>query len=206
MTPLFVDLRDKKVVIFGGGAVGVRKAGFFAGETEVTVFSRSFDPSFSTLAVECRQVDLAGIDDHGLERLLAGAAIAVAATPEKELNNRIGRLAKKMGILFNNADGDPGDLFIPSVVKGKNYLISVGTGGVSPAISRYLREHIQHELPCLDRMISLQGMLRSEIRRSEPSQQKRQELLNRVLHDPEVWDLLPEGEDAAWRLVKERYL
>jgi len=206
MTPLFVDLRDKKVVIFGGGAVGARKAGFFAGETEVTVFSRSFDPSFSTLAVECRQVDLAGIDDHGLGRLLEGAAIAVAATSERELNNRIGRLAGKMSIMFNNAEGDPGDLFIPSVVKGKNYLISVGTGGVSPAISRYLREHIQQELPCLDQMISLQGMLRSEIRRTEPSQKKRQELLHRVLHDREVWNLLPEGEDAAWRLVKERYL
>jgi precorrin-2 dehydrogenase/sirohydrochlorin ferrochelatase len=206
MTPLFVDLRDKKVVIFGGGAVGARKAGFFAGETKVTVFSRSFDPSFSRLAVECREIDLSGLDDRGLECLLDGAAVVVAATPEKELNNRIGRLAGKMGILFNNADGDPGDLFIPSVVKGKNYILSIGTGGVSPAISRFLREHIQQALPCLDRMISLQGMLRNEIRNREPSQKKRQELLHRVLEDREVWDLLPKGEDAAWRLVKERYL
>jgi precorrin-2 dehydrogenase/sirohydrochlorin ferrochelatase len=199
-------LREKTVMIFGGGAVGARKARFFAGEAKVTVFSRSFDPSFSGLPADCRQVELSDLSEPGLERLLEGASIAVAATPEKELNNRIGRVAGKMGILFNNADGDPGDLFIPSVVKGDHYLISIGTQGVSPAISRYLREHIQQELPCLDRMISLQGMLRNEIRRTEPSQKKRQELLHRVLLDREVWDLLPQGEDAAWRLVKERYL
>jgi precorrin-2 dehydrogenase/sirohydrochlorin ferrochelatase len=206
MTPLFVDLRDKKVVIFGGGTVGARKAGFFSGETEVTVFSRSFDPSFSPLAVECREIDLSGLHDRDLGCLLEGAAIAVAATPDKDLNNRIGRLAGKMGILFNNADGDPGDLFIPSVVKGKNYIISIGTEGVSPAMSRYLREHIQQALPCLDRMISLQGKIRKDIRNTEPSQEKRRELLHRVLEDREVWDLLPKGEDAAWRLVEERYL
>ncbi|MBP1929616.1 precorrin-2 dehydrogenase/sirohydrochlorin ferrochelatase [Methanolinea mesophila] len=206
MTPLFVDLHGKKVVIFGGGAVGARKAGFFAGETGVTVFSRSFDPSFSEIDAECREVDLSALGDRDLARLLEGAAIAVAATQERELNDRIGRLAKGAGILFNNADGESGDLLIPSVVKGKNYALAIGTGGVSPAISRYLREHIQRELPCLDRMIALQGRLRNEIRRTEPSQEKRRELLYRVLEDREVWNLLPHGEGAAWNLVKERYL
>ena len=44
MIPLMIDLAGKKVVIFGGGEVGARKARFFAPEAEVTVISRSFSP------------------------------------------------------------------------------------------------------------------------------------------------------------------
>ena len=47
--PLFVDFTGKKVVIFGGGAVGERKAAYFAG-ADVTVVSREFSPGLEAMS------------------------------------------------------------------------------------------------------------------------------------------------------------
>ena len=40
MIPLIIDFSGKRVVIFGGGEVGARKAAYFCEETEVTVLEQ----------------------------------------------------------------------------------------------------------------------------------------------------------------------
>ena len=50
MIPLVLDLAEKRVVVFGGGAVGLRKAKYFKDEADVKVVSREFDPGFDSLA------------------------------------------------------------------------------------------------------------------------------------------------------------
>jgi precorrin-2 dehydrogenase/sirohydrochlorin ferrochelatase len=130
----------------------------------------------------------------------------VAATPDTALNSRIGALCRSQGILFNNARGEPGDVVIPSVIRGENFTLSITTGGKSPAISRYLREYLQSSLPCLDRMIGLQERLRRFLQQTESETGKRREIIALVVHDPAVWAALEEGEDEAWNLVEGRYL
>jgi precorrin-2 dehydrogenase/sirohydrochlorin ferrochelatase len=206
MIPLMLNFSGKKVVIFGGGDVGARKAGFFCPEAEVTVFSRSFSSRFSGMGAILVEKDLSGVSDQALLQLLTGAYLAVAATPDPALNDRIGALCRAQGILFNNARGERGDVLIPSVVRGGNFILSISTGGKSPAVTRYLREYLQSSLPCLDRMIDLQQRLRIFLRETEPAIQKRSTVLSGVLHDQEVWAALAEGEDAAWSLVERRYL
>jgi precorrin-2 dehydrogenase/sirohydrochlorin ferrochelatase len=206
MIPLMLNFSGKKVVIFGGGDVGARKAGFFCPEAEVTVFSRSFSSRFSGMGAILVEKDLSGVSDQALLQLLTGAYLAVAATPDPALNDRIGALCRAQGILFNNARGERGDVLIPSVIRGGNFLLSISTGGKSPAVTRYLREYLQSSLPCLDRMIGLQERLRLFLVETEPAIQKRSAVLSGVLHDQEVWAALAEGEDAAWSLVERRYL
>ncbi len=206
MIPLMMNGSGKKVVIFGGGDVGARKAGFFSPEAKVTVYSRSFSSRFSGMEVRLVETDFSGISDQDLRQLLAGAWLAVAATPDPALNDRIGALCREQEILFNNARGEPGDVLIPSVIRDRNFILSISTGGKSPAVSRYLREYLQSTLPCLDRMIDLQERLRRFLRETEPDIGKRSAVLHRVLRDPEIWAALEEGEDAAWSMVGRRYL
>ncbi len=206
MIPLMLNFSGKKVVIFGGGDVGARKAGFFLPEAEVTVYSRSFSSRFSGLCAELVETDLTGASDPALLELLTGSCLAVAATPDPVLNDRIGVLCRDQGILFNNARGESGDVLIPSVIRGENFTLSISTGGRSPAVTRYLREYLQSSLPCLDRMIDLQEQLRRFLRSAEPDIAKRRAVLSGVLHDPEVWTALETGKDAAWSLVERRYL
>jgi Siroheme synthase (precorrin-2 oxidase/ferrochelatase domain) len=107
MIPLMLDLTGRRVLIFGGGGVGARKAAHFEHEAEVTVISRSFSPRFDGLSVRRHETDLASLPDDAIVELLDGAFLAVAATPDPALNNRIGRLCASAGVLFNNAAGNP---------------------------------------------------------------------------------------------------
>ncbi|MDD1670679.1 MAG: NAD(P)-dependent oxidoreductase, partial [Methanomicrobiales archaeon] len=79
MLPLILDLTGRKVVIFGGGQVGARKAGFFRGECRVTVVSRSFGREIQGMKdVECIGMDLREASDGDLRDLVAGAFLVVA--------------------------------------------------------------------------------------------------------------------------------
>jgi len=201
-----IDLTGKKVVIIGGGEVGARKARFFAPAAEVTVISRSFSPHLSGIDVKRIPCDIRDLPDGKIRALLDGAFAVVAATPDPSLNNRIGTLCREKGILFNNASGDTGDLLIPSVIAGDHFLLALSTEGESPAVSRFLREHLQSTLPELDRMVTLQGRLRKYLLDIEPDSRKRKDIVIKVLHDPSVWVALAKSEEGAWQIIEEKYL
>lgn len=206
MIPLFIDCTGRRIVIFGGGKVAARKAAYFSGNAEVIVVSKSFSPELDCLTLSRKDIDLVTATGRNLAELLTGAFLVIAATPDSVVNDRIGRLCRATGILFNNAHGESGDVILPAVSHGDNYTIAVSTGGNSPAVSRYLREKIEEELPKLDDMIMLQVRLREVLMATEPDQKKRSDILNKVLHDPGVWAALAAGRDDIWADIRARYL
>lgn len=206
MIPLFVDCTGRRIVIFGGGEVAARKAAYFSGNAQIMVVSRSYVPVFDGLKVTRQDLDLVTATGRSLSAVLTGAFLVIAATSDQEVNNRIGRLCKATGILFNNADGEVGDVILPAVASGDNYTIAVSTGGNSPAVSRYIREKIEGEFPALDDMIALQNRLREVLKVSEPNQKRRADILSKVLHDPSVWAALEAKRPDVWEDVRARYL
>jgi precorrin-2 dehydrogenase/sirohydrochlorin ferrochelatase len=206
MIPLMVDLHERTVVIFGGGTVGARKARYFASEARLKIISRNFGAGISGIPAERITRDLTGITDEELRGYLDGAYIAIATTPDPALNNRIGKLCGEMGILFNNARGEKGDLLIPSVTGGEHYLLAISTGGSSPAVSRYLREYLEKNRPGLDTMVRLQERLRVYLAKNEEDEEMRKTVLWNVLSDEDIWQALSSGDDRAWDLAQERYL
>lgn len=206
MIPLFVDFSAKRVVIFGGGEVAARKAAYFTCEADVQVFSRSFSKRMVALPVSRTELDVGNASDADLVGLLRGAFICIAALSNNEQNNRIGKICREMGILFNNADGERGDLIIPSVVSGKHYRIAVSTDGKSPAVARYIREQFEVRFSNLDKMIVLQGRLRQRLKSVIPSQKMRRKILHEVLYDPVIWAALSRSQSEADGIVNLRYL
>jgi precorrin-2 dehydrogenase/sirohydrochlorin ferrochelatase len=206
MIPLFVDCDDRRIIIFGGGEVAARKAAYFSGKSQITVVSRSFVPAFDTLKVSRQDLDLVTATGRSLANVLTGAFLVIAATSDTEVNNRIGRLCKATGILFNNADGEIGDVILPAVAAGENYILAVSTGGNSPAVSRYIREKLEEDFPALDDMIALQNRLREVLKVNEPDQKKRASILSKVMHDPTVWAALESKRPDVWDDVRARYL
>jgi len=171
------------------------------------VISRSFSPRFDGLSVRRHETDLASLPDDAIVELLDGAFLAVAATPDPALNNRIGRLCASAGVLFNNAAGEPGDVIIPSVVRGRNYLIAISTGGKSPAVSRYLRMRLESEYADLDRMIDCRKRLAlNPSGETEPVQAERSRTLWKILLDDEIRELLALDYGRARELAITRYL
>jgi precorrin-2 dehydrogenase/sirohydrochlorin ferrochelatase len=144
--------------------------------------------------------------DERIGEILDGAFLAVAATPDPAINDRIGRIASRLGVFFNNAGGSPGNVQIPSVVRGEHYLLAISTGGKAPGVPRFLREFIEERCPQLDGMIALQKRLRERLRETEPSQERRQEILRSVLADRDMWEALRAGPQKAWAEAEVRYL
>ena len=200
-----LDLSDKMVVIFGGGEVGARKAAFFSHEAKVLVISTSFVPEFDALNVNLLNMDVSLGPDEELSRLIEGAFIVIGATSDKKQNNRIGKICRDLGIHFNNADGKPGDIIVPSVIGGEHYLIGISTMGNSPAVSRYIRMILEKECAGLDDMIVLQEELRSVLKKIEPDQKKRVSILRDVLNDSEIWEILEENLELAIMKAEEKY-
>jgi len=205
MIPLFVDCTGRRIVIFGGGAVAARKAAYFAGEAQVLVVSRSFSEKMEGLPAEHKKLDITGEPDSAIADLIDGAFLVIGALSDPAQNNRIGKICHRAGILFNNADGKEGDVRLPAVSRGEHYSLAIGTEGSSPAVSRFIRVHLEQELPALDAMIVLQERLRKKLRVTEPDQARRMAVLREVLDDAALWKNLESDPDAAWELVSRRY-
>jgi precorrin-2 dehydrogenase/sirohydrochlorin ferrochelatase len=206
MIPLFVDCSGRRIVIFGGGAVAARKAAYFAGQAPVLVVSRSFSEKIADLPVEHKTRDVRDEPDRAVEDLVAGAFLVIGALSDPVQNNRIGKICSRAGILYNNADGDAGDVRLPAISRAEHYTLAISTDGSSPAVSRYIREYLELELPALDAMIVLQERLRKKLRNLEPDQARRMAVLREVLDDPSIWKHLESDPDTAWELVSRRYL
>jgi len=206
MIPLFVDCSGKCIVIFGGGEVASRKAAYFSREADVLVVSRSFSPKIATLPVRRRVLDVSTVSDEDIAGITRQAFLVIGTLPDPSSNNRIGEICKGQRILFNNAEGQAGDVIIPSVTGGDNYILAISTKGSSPALSRFIREQIEMHYPALDEMVALQHELREQLKRSEPSQSRRNAILREVLHDRAVWEILEKDPDKARVELKRRYL
>jgi precorrin-2 dehydrogenase/sirohydrochlorin ferrochelatase len=206
MIPLTIDCSGRRIVIFGGGAVAARKAAYFAEEARVTVVSRSFVHKIETMPVKTRAMDTGAASDEKIAAAIGNAFLVIAALSDPAQNNRIGRICRKAGILFNNADGGKGDVILPAVSRGENYTIAISTGGSSPAVSRFVREYLEQELPELDAMVALQQELRARLKEKVPEQARRNEILRKVLADQALWRLLRTDPEKAWDRVAGRYL
>jgi len=206
MIPLFVDCSGKRIVIFGGGEVASRKAAYFSGEADVLVVSRSFSHKMSILPVERKMLETGRVSDEVLNGIIDRAFLVIGALSDPVQNNRIKNLCIAREILFNNADGEAGDVIIPSVTGGDNYLLAISTKGNSPAVSRFIREHLETHFPALDDMIALQRDLRAQLKHTEPSQSRRNAILWEVLNDRELWKTLKNDPARARQQVKEKYL
>ncbi|MFA5332315.1 MAG: bifunctional precorrin-2 dehydrogenase/sirohydrochlorin ferrochelatase [Methanoregula sp.] len=206
MIPLFVDCSKKRVVIFGGGDVAARKAGHFTGQAELVMASRSFSDACKALPARFIALDTRTSPDSALEKLVTSAFLVIAALSDRDENDRIGKIAGRRGILFNNADGEPGDVVIPAISAGKNYTFAVTTGGESPAVARFVRQKVETDLPTLDAMIELQHKAREALRGRTTEQAGRREVLREILDDKKVWELLGQSPGLAWEYVNGRYL
>ena len=140
--PIFLDIKDKKCVIVGGGAVAARKAERLldCGAT-VFVISPKLAPELAALK-EKKLISHIAAQYSG--DLIDGAALIIGATDDEKTNARISLDARAKGIPVNIVD-DPQkcDFILPSLVKRGDLAIAIGTGGKSPALARHLREDLE---------------------------------------------------------------
>lgn len=196
MIPLMLDLSAKRILIFGAGAVGVRKARHFTG-CRMTIVSRSISPDVFTLPqTSIKQMDVADIEDDNLGKLIEKHDIIIAALSDAGQNERIIRFAKTAEKWYNCATSDDANFLIPSTVQGEEYTIAVSTSGRAPAVPRCIREDLEKRYQGLDNMIRLLVSLREQLKETVPDQEKRAEILRNILHDETIRQRCRENKNA----------
>lgn len=136
--PLMFEMSQKKVLVVGGGKVGLRKADKLVDfGAQVTVVSRSFDAAVADLSrFAC--IDAAFDQEH-----LNGIDIVVAATDSIQTNDRIYEMCHSRGILCQTVDPlSPSDFDFMATAMKEQLLIGVSTQGGSPGFSKKLVKHL----------------------------------------------------------------
>ncbi|MCX5849257.1 MAG: bifunctional precorrin-2 dehydrogenase/sirohydrochlorin ferrochelatase [Deltaproteobacteria bacterium] len=140
--PVFLDIRDKKCVIVGGGEVAARKAERLLDcGAKVSVISPKLSPELAELK---EKKGIAHIVAQYSGDLIDGAALIIGATDDEKTNAQISIDARGKGIPVNIVD-DPQkcDFILPSLVQRGDLAITIGTGGKSPALARHLRKELE---------------------------------------------------------------
>ncbi len=201
MIPLYHDFTDETVLIFGGGPVGARKARRFAREARVVVISPEFTETAYGSAEQVRAAPTAGEVDSWFDR--AAPALAVAATNDGEVNDAVEASARERGVLVNRADraGDRefGSVVVPATVRDGSVVVSVSTGGASPALSKLLRERIEADIEGAGELAALTAELRAELKARGIPPAARRAAVRDVVSSERVWKGLGTGSSNARR-------
>jgi len=210
--PLFIDLSGKRVVVFGGGSVGTRRALEFArAGAKVTVvadrFSQELEVAARGGALELIRASLSPGDD--VTGYLRGALLAVIATSDQALNGYLARRARELGVLVNNAtEASEGDVVFPFRAEPLPGLhIAVTTLGASGVAARWARDRASKCLSSdneLRTLLEAMSAFKRELKARVPDVRRRLELYFKVESDQVFRSLVASGDvEAALRRALE---
>ncbi len=140
--PVFLDVRGRRCVVFGGGDVGEEKAGRLVEYgADTVVISSEVHGSVREIA---DRGGLTWISRGYLPGDLEGAFIAIVAdTSDGAVNEAVSREALERNVPLNVADVTSLCTWIaPAVVRRGEVIVATSTGGTSPALARKFREEL----------------------------------------------------------------
>jgi precorrin-2 dehydrogenase len=136
--PIFLDLKDRPVLVIGAGKVALRKTrGLVEAGARVTVVAPEHLAEFDKLRVRMVERAFRASD-------LSGAALVFAATDDRLTNHRIAIAAKGRGVFANIADSaQECGFLVPARLARRGVQIAVSTGGRNPRLSAELRRKLE---------------------------------------------------------------
>ncbi len=201
--PLFFSLRNKPVLLVGGGRVALRKARLLidAGAS-VTLVSPDIDHELETMltaAGGCWQQDVYR------PSYLDGALLVVAATPEQSVNASVAADAAAGNTPVNVVDSPELCSFVfPSIVDRSPLIIAIGSSARSPVLARLVRSKIEALIPAAyARLAAFTGRFREAIKKAAPGQGQRRRFWEQVVNGPVGEMVLAGQEDRAAELVQK---
>ena len=147
--PIFLKTENIHILIVGGGIVGTEKLSFIlknSPESNITLVAKEISPEIRSIVD--RRPSIVLIEKAFESSDLENKQLAIAATADKALNERIYRAAKAKSILINVADTpELCDFYLGSIVTKGDLKIAISTNGKSPTLSKRIREFFEDILP-----------------------------------------------------------
>lgn len=176
--PMFVQLKNKKCLVIGGGKVALRKVQVLKDfEADITVIAPE-------MIEQIRQIDkIRRIFRAFMEEDLKEADLVVAAVDDQEINRKISKICRDKKIPVNAVDQKEDCSFIfPSYVKEGEVVAAFSSGGQSPLITQYLKEKIKPDLTEeLGKIAQILGSLRKLTKSCMETEQERKAFYKELL-------------------------
>ncbi len=192
--PIFLDLTDKDVVIIGGGMVAERKA---ISLLRYNARVRMVSPN---LTVRLREVKKRGWIRHiprsYKEGDLKGAFLVIGATDDEKVNSAVAKEAEKEGCLINVVDNpELSDFIVPSIAYRGGLTIAISTSGISPALSKKIREELEEAYGKeYKRFLEIMAKIRKRVIREIAGKERRKKVFHALVRS-DVLQLLKEGKN-----------
>ncbi|WP_245690451.1 precorrin-2 dehydrogenase/sirohydrochlorin ferrochelatase family protein [Sporolituus thermophilus] len=181
--PVNLNLAGRRCAVIGGGAVAARKVlALLAAGAAVTVVSPAVTAELAALAA-------AGQITHIERPYWPGAIenffIVICATDDPDVNRQAAEEGRAKGALVNVADApELCDFTVPSQIVRGDLVITVSTGGKSPALARRLRQELEARYgPEYGLYLAMVGRLRDEMKERLATPRARECFWRRALDD-----------------------
>jgi siroheme synthase-like protein len=184
LLPIFVKLRDRLVVVVGGGAIAEGKVeGLFAAAARVRVVSPQVTPAIAQWVADGKmewKAKTFGPPD------LDGAFLVIAATSAPGVNEAVFSEADARGILCNAVDDiEHCHFYYGSVVQRGDLQIAISTNGKSPALAQRLRLQLEKQFgPEYELWLEWLGAAREALRAGDDSAESKKALLHNLASEP----------------------
>lgn len=162
--PIFADLKQRPVLVVGGGEIAARKIDLLlrAG-AEVRVAAQSLSEEVAHLH---RQAAIQWLSTSYHADQLDDVFLVIAATDDTVLNAQVYEDANLRRVLANVVDDQPKCSFIfPSIVDRSPIVVAISSSGTAPVLARMLREKLETLLPAsLGKMAEIAGSWRERVK------------------------------------------
>ena len=205
LLPIFLNIKNKKCVVVGGGEVAFRKATLLlrAG-ADLNIVAPVLSDELRKLCVDtncaitAREFEQADINN---------AILVVAATDDLKTNERVSVIASTLNIPVNVVDQPHLCSFImPSIVDRSPIVVAISSGGSSPILTRKLKELNEAMIPGrIDKLAELLGSFRGRVKSEINDFSARIRFWENVL-DSEIPELVYNGQDDEARSALDNWL
>lgn len=142
--PINLDVEDKICVVLGGGHVAHRKVrGLLEARAKIFVIAPALCDELKILFEDQKIIWMERSYEYGC---LPRGALLIAATDDPEVNREAALEAIEKNMLVNVAAGSvEGGLRFenPSTIRRGKFLLTISTGGASPALSKFMRRELE---------------------------------------------------------------
>ena len=140
--PVNLDVLNRPAVVVGGGEVASRKVlRLLEAGARVTVIAPALTARLQ------REVDsgrLTHLARPYMDGDLSGALLAISATSDSAINGAVAAEASARAIIADIVDApETGSFTMPAIINRGDLVITVSTGGKSPALARKIRRELE---------------------------------------------------------------
>lgn len=190
--PVNLNIDGRSCLVIGGGEVAGRKVqSLLAANAGVTVMSPGITPLLADLvaAGQVRHIPAAYYPES-----IENFFIVICATDDPDVNRAAAAEARAKGALVNVVDApDYCDFTVPASISRGDLLLTVSTGGKSPAFARQLRAELEgHYGPEYGIYLELIAKVREQIKECVAASAQRGKFWQEAI-DAEVLELLKAG-------------